>query len=253
MRKVYRRLLVRKIGATQERGRTSHGHTPESALFASPHPCIEQTRAADGENGQVSSMGIALTFDDPGFAPERTDTATQHGNDNASALYQATKSSSYRWYVVETKWRREEPAATALGAKEIETYAPKLLSWTSHGKGGQVSLMFPGLVLARLDLREDYADIIRESNIKSFMTFGGEPVVITDEAVEFLKSCERPDGLIRCGVSRHEVSEDQIDPTFSPLVDLVERYAPTKERLRVLASVLRAEICPAGLTTPEKE
>jgi len=99
--------------------------------------------------------------------------------------------------------------------------------------------MFPGFVFVQLRLDDDYEKIIDEPGVKSLMTFGKEPTVVPDEAIDFLRSCERPDGVIRCGISG--LNQDSCARALKGLSDIVEKQLSSKKRIEALMAVLRTE------------
>ncbi|GEM_PF-1447448 len=146
----------------------------------------------------------------------------------------------YRWYVLETRRHRESDTEFGLRKHGFSAYVPRIIQWPPPADGGHVGAMFPGFVFVQLRLANDYAKIIDEPGVKSLMTFGKEPTIVPDEAIDFLRSCERPDGVIRCGISA--LSGNSRGKALRALSDIVEKQLSSKKRIEALMSVLRSEL-----------
>lgn len=94
------------------------------------------------------------------------------------------------WYVVNTKPRNEERAATNLTNGGVEVLAPKLqLRKYKDGKFVQVvESMFPSYIFVRIHPVDEYRLVKYARGVKTIVNFGGKIVPLPDEMIEFIKS-----------------------------------------------------------------
>lgn len=95
-----------------------------------------------------------------------------------------------RWYVVNTKPRNEERAATNLVNGGIEVLAPRLkIRRYKDGKFVQVvEPMFPSYIFVRFHPVEEFRMVKYTRGVKTIVNFGGKIVPLQDEMIEFIKS-----------------------------------------------------------------
>lgn len=95
-----------------------------------------------------------------------------------------------RWYVVNTKPRNEERAATNLINGGIEVLAPKLkLRKYKEGKFVQiVEPMFPNYIFVRIHPVDEYRLVKYARGVKTIVNFGGKIVPLQDEMIEFIRA-----------------------------------------------------------------
>jgi transcription elongation factor/antiterminator RfaH len=95
-----------------------------------------------------------------------------------------------RWYVVNTKPRNEDRAATNLGNAGIEVLAPKLkLRKYKDGKFIQtVEPMFPSYIFVRFHPVDDFRMVKYARGVKTIVNFGGHIVPLQEEMIDFIKA-----------------------------------------------------------------
>ena len=146
------------------------------------------------------------------------------------------------WYVVETKRHREQVAGAFLARHGITSYLPRVAQWPRPAVGSDVAPLFPGYLFVRVAIEQQYQQVTRMIGVKTFVSFGGAPVPLTDEVIEMLRRREGPDGLIRYDGSLRAHGEVRVvDGPFRGLTAVVEERLPARERVRVLMHVLQRQ------------
>lgn len=153
------------------------------------------------------------------------------------------------WYVVETKRHREQVAGAFLAQHGIASYLPRIAQWPRPAVGGDVAPLFPGYLFVRVSLEDQYQQVTRMVGVKTFVSFGGFPVPLTDETIETLRRREGPDGLIRCEAGDEATEVEVVDGPFRGLTAVVERRLAARDRVRVLMHMLQRE---ASVELPER-
>lgn len=95
-----------------------------------------------------------------------------------------------RWYVVNTKPRNEERAATNLSNGGIEVLAPKIkLRKFREGKFVYViEPMFPGYIFVRFHPVDEFRMVKYTRGVKTIVHFGGRIIPLQDEMIEFIRT-----------------------------------------------------------------
>jgi len=95
-----------------------------------------------------------------------------------------------RWYVVNTKPRNEDRAATNLFNGGIEVLAPKLkLRKFKQGKFVYViEPMFPGYIFVRFHPVDEFRMVKYARGVKTIVHFGGRIIPLQDEMIEFIRT-----------------------------------------------------------------
>lgn len=147
-----------------------------------------------------------------------------------------------RWYVVETKRHREQLAAASLRDQGVSSYLPRIVQWPPPAVGSPIQPMFPGYLLVHATLPDDFGRIAWTIGVKKWVTFDDYPLPLDASIIEFLRGCEGPDGVIRCGDRVTEASEVRIiKGPFRGLTAVVTERLPARERVRVLMDLLQRE------------
>jgi len=150
--------------------------------------------------------------------------------------------SSQQWYVVQTKRHREQFAHASLRDIGIPSYLPRIVQWPRPAVGSEIAPMFPGYLFVQAAFPDDFYRVAWTPGVKAFVTFGGLPTPIAPEAIDFLRSREGPDGIIRCGSGLSEACEVRIiRGPFQGLTAIVTQRLPARERVRVLMDLLRRD------------
>lgn len=146
------------------------------------------------------------------------------------------------WYVIETKRYREQVASAFLGQQGIRSYLPRIAQWPRPAVGSDVAPLFPGYLFVRLQLEQDFLRVTRMIGVKTFVTFGGAPVPLREDAIELLRSREGADGLIRCAATSLGHGEVRVvDGPFRGLTAVLDQRMGPRDRVRVLLHVLQRQ------------
>ncbi|OPX98072.1 MAG: Transcription antitermination protein RfaH [Syntrophorhabdus sp. PtaU1.Bin002] len=142
-----------------------------------------------------------------------------------------------QWYVVNTKPRNEERAATNLANGGIEVLAPKLkLRKYKEGKFVQVvEPMFPSYIFARIHPIEEYRLVKYARGVKTIVNFGGKIVPVQDEMIDFIKA-RLENGVATVGKQQLTKGERIVvkDGPFKGLSGIFESELDSRERVAIL-------------------
>lgn len=124
------------------------------------------------------------------------------------------------WYVVHTHSKQENRAATNLVAWNVETFSPQLKERRQHPFTGEsyvvIKPLFTGYIFARFDLEKLYHKVRFTRGIHSLVSFGDNPVPVSQEVVDTIRVRIGKDGFV------------QIGTTFTPGDRVVIRRGPLK-------------------------
>ncbi|MFQ5667107.1 MAG: transcription termination/antitermination protein NusG [Candidatus Binatia bacterium] len=145
-----------------------------------------------------------------------------------------------RWYVLETKRHRERLAQKSLAEIGVASYLPLVAQWPRPVVGSDIGPMFPGYLFVYASLNEEFSRISWTPGVKSFVTFGGAPAPLDASAIDYLRSREDADGVIRSDSGVREQSQVRIvHGPFRGLTAVVEQRLSARERVRVLMHILQ--------------
>src|SRR4051812_38986256 len=107
------------------------------------------------------------------------------------------------WFAVYTKARQEDRAASNLTAWRIETFFPRLQEGRRNQFTGQVTHLvkplFPGYIFANFDALTMLHKVWFTRGVHSVVSFGGDPVPVSDEIISLIRSQVGEDGFVRLG------------------------------------------------------
>jgi transcription antitermination factor NusG len=147
-----------------------------------------------------------------------------------------------RWYVLQSKRHREQVAQAFLARRGLESYVPRIVQWPRPAVGSAIGAMFPEYVFVRAALPTDHYRVLWTPGVKAFVTFGEAPAAVDAGVIDFLRSRESADGVIRCDVRPAERSEVRIiTGPFRGLTAIVEQRLAARDRVRVLMHLLQRE------------
>ncbi len=145
------------------------------------------------------------------------------------------------WFVVRSKPRREEYAQRQLIRRGVETFLPRIAERGKARRGEPVvSPLFPGYLFARLDLETQYTSVIWTPGVHSMVSFGGTPVPLETEVLDFLRRRCGSHGLI-VATPRFEPGQEVrvVDGPLAGLHGIVQERVSGRARVRVLMELLR--------------
>lgn len=141
------------------------------------------------------------------------------------------------WYVISTKARREQFAQDQLGRRAVETFLPRILE-----PGRVVAPLFPGYLFCRIDLEQQYFNVVWTPGVRKFVGFGALPCPVDDAVVDFLCARVGQEGILRPlpAFKEGDVVRIKHGP-FEGLVGIIEHPGCGQGRVRVLMELLRRQ------------
>jgi len=142
-----------------------------------------------------------------------------------------------RWFVVNTKPRNEDRAASNLETGGIEVLAPKLKE--RKYKDGRfvdaIEPMFPNYIFVRFHPVDEFRLVKYARGVKTIVNFGGKIVPLQDELINFIK--ERLENGVAIVQKRplHKGEKVMIkDGPFKGFSGIFENDLDGKERVAIL-------------------
>jgi transcriptional antiterminator RfaH len=147
------------------------------------------------------------------------------------------------WYVIQTKPKKEEEAASYLSTKGVEIFSP-LLETAIARKGGvtrERKPLFPGYIFGNFDLEQNYPLVRWARGVKKVLGLGlrGYPTSISEEVVEIIRKRTDDFGVVR--ETRDFAPNDVIrikSGPFKDLLGLFEQWVSDNERVRILLNLI---------------
>ena len=143
-----------------------------------------------------------------------------------------------RWYVLDSKRHREQNVQAFLTRRGFESYVPRIVQWPRPAIGSAIGAMFPGYVFVRAALPTEHYRVVWTPGVKAFVTFGEAPAAVDAGVIDFLRSRESADGVVR-PAERSEVRI--ITGPFRGLTAILEQRLAARDRVRVLMHLLQRE------------
>lgn len=146
-----------------------------------------------------------------------------------------------RWYVVQTKPKKEGVAVSNLEQESIEVFFPKMEGVSIvYGKPRKViKALFPNYVFAHFDLQSSYRLVRWSRGVNRVLGFERGPAPIDDEVVEIIR--RRVDNNCVVKKALHFRARDRIRVRSGPLRDLMgifDRWVSEDGKVRVLLNLL---------------
>jgi transcriptional antiterminator RfaH len=154
-----------------------------------------------------------------------------------------------RWYVIHTKPKQEYRASGNLLAWGVETLNPKLKSRRPSNFSGllveQVNPLFPRYIFARFDAATMLHKVWFTRGVNNVVSFGGNPLPVSDEIISVLQSKLDADGLVR--LSEDDLAQgDRVKITGGHLRDfegVFERKVKASDRVVILLTAVNFQGC----------
>jgi len=146
-----------------------------------------------------------------------------------------------RWYAVRTKPKEENRADFNLRSFQVPTFAPKLrqVRHAGHGSRYTVKHLFPPYIFAYFDVISQLHQINYTRGVQKVVSFGGNPVSISDEVINLIKEKVDDDGFV-C-LDEELKPGDRVRINSGPLQSLVgvfQRNLSDKERVEILLNAI---------------
>jgi len=170
----------------------------------------------------------------------------QHGISVARLYYvrvQQVNTLPQYWYVIYSNPHKEQQAQFHLGLKGVQTFFPRLHVPATGENKGKVVPLFRNYLFARIDVTSEYHLVVWTPGVRRLVTFGGEPIPIQEDVVEFLKQRADPHGVIpaRSKLRRSEEVEISGGP-FDGLMGIIQTPPDDKGRVKVLLKLLNRQV-----------
>lgn len=145
-----------------------------------------------------------------------------------------------RWYVVNTRPRKEELARILLEQNGLEVFVPRVLEWSPSRRRTRerVTLLFPGYLFVRLSLNEHLARVRWTQGVRRLLGPDGHPAPVDDALVAELSARMGERGYLvqRPGLDAGDRVEVRGGP-FAGLLGVVETPCTAAARVRVLLTI----------------
>lgn len=146
-----------------------------------------------------------------------------------------------KWYVIQTKPKKEEGAKLYLSTKGVEVFSPLIETFVPrNGKmNKELKSLFPNYIFAKFELEKNYPLVRWARGVKKILGFGGYPVPISEEVIELIKKRTDENGIVK--KTHHFVANDVVRIKTGPLSELCgifDRWVSDSERVRVLLNLI---------------
>jgi transcription antitermination factor NusG len=142
------------------------------------------------------------------------------------------------WYVVQTQRSKERAVQARLAREELTSYLPLLRQWPRPAVGSDVAPMFPGYVFVHASPGR-FHRISRTPGVHGLVLFGGEPALLDDSVIDFFRSREGADGIIRSDPLPSGSEVLITDGPLRGLVAVLDRRLTGRQRVLVLLDILQ--------------
>jgi len=141
------------------------------------------------------------------------------------------------WFVVNTKPKNEDRAASNLTEGGIEVLAPKikLKKYKNDRLVEVVEQMFPNYIFVKFQPVEEFRLVKYTRGVKTIVHFGNRIVPVQDEIIEFIKS-RLVDGVAVLQKPKFKKGEKVLikDGPFKGLSGIFEKEMEGRERVTIL-------------------
>jgi transcriptional antiterminator RfaH len=146
-----------------------------------------------------------------------------------------------KWYVIQTKPKKEEGAKLYLSTKGVEVFSPLIETFVPrNGKmNKELKSLFPNYIFAKFELEKNYPLVRWARGVKKILGFGEYPVPISEEVIELIKKRTDENGIVK--KTHHFVANDVVRIKTGPLRELCgifDRWVSDSERVRVLLDLI---------------
>ncbi len=128
-----------------------------------------------------------------------------------------------RWYVIHTHIRQESRAESNLRVLEVGTYNPQIQERRyNHFTGRPTNFrkpLFPQYIFARFSLGKLLLKVMSTRGVRNVLKFGGDPVPLEDEIIDFIKSRQQENDVVPIGDILQK--GDEVEIKSGPLQKLV--------------------------------
>jgi transcription elongation factor/antiterminator RfaH len=146
-----------------------------------------------------------------------------------------------KWYVIQTKPKKEHEAKLYLSAKGVEIFSPTMEIVSTRGSRmvNEQHPLFPGYVFGRFNLLEDYSLVRWGRGVKKIVSFGAEPVPVADGVIEVIRQRAMGGECVRkaCSFEKNDLVRVRSGP-MKDLLGIFDRWVSETERVRILLNLV---------------
>jgi transcriptional antiterminator RfaH len=150
-----------------------------------------------------------------------------------------------RWFVVNTKPKNEDRAASNLSSGGIEVLAPKLKmrKYKDAKFVYIVEQMFPGYIFAKFHPIDDFHLIKYTRGVKTIVHFGSKIVPVPDQMIAFIRS-RLEDGVAILEKKQFKKGEKILvkDGPFKGISGIFEKELEGKDRVMILLDSVKFSV-----------
>jgi transcriptional antiterminator RfaH len=145
------------------------------------------------------------------------------------------------WYVIQTKFKKEEEAKSYLSIKGLEVFNPMMESFLPRNGRLRKEFrpLFPNYIFGKFDIDQNYNLVRWARGVKRILGFGGNLTPVSEEVIELIKKKTDSNGIVRKNC--HFETNDVVRVKAGPLKDLLgifDRWVSDGERVRVLMNLV---------------
>ena len=150
------------------------------------------------------------------------------------------RTSSLKWFVVQTKPRQEDRAQYFLAEKGFETYLPKMevASVRSYRRMLIRKPLFPSYLFTRFDPQENLVHVRWSKGVVKILPESNRPQPVDNAIIKGIRKLCKKDGVVRkCSLK----PKDKVRIAKGPLRDLLgifEHWSSDQGRVRILLNLL---------------
>jgi transcriptional antiterminator RfaH len=146
-----------------------------------------------------------------------------------------------KWYVIQTKPKKEEEAKSYLSTKGLEIFNPLMETFSQRNgrMNKEFKSLFPNYIFGKFDLDQNYSLVRWARGVKTILGFGGYPIPVSEEVIEIIKKRTDRHGIVRR--SYHFEPNDLVRIKSGPLRDLLgifDRWVSDSDRVRILLNLI---------------
>ncbi len=147
----------------------------------------------------------------------------------------------HRWYVVQTKPRKENQVEFYLTNDGIESFLPLYQTYTFRfGRNiRQITPLFPGYIFARFDLEQHHYMVRWTRGVTRILGTGTDPVSIDELVIQIIKNRVDSNNVVKHGKAFRR--GDRVRIRSGPLKDLLgifEKKISDAGRVKILLTLI---------------
>ena len=151
--------------------------------------------------------------------------------------------SNPRWYAIHTHLHQENRAEANLRAWNIQTFYPRVKERRRNEFSGAITYItkpfFLRYLFARFDLEQSLHKVWFTRGVHSVVSFGGPPIPVEDDVIEFFQARADDNGFVRLGEDLKPGDKVMMKGgMLDNLVGVFEREMNDSERVMILLQTI---------------